>query len=54
MVSQAEHDHLEHACTVQSCGRPGSDPGNGRVVEQTWLPGVDCQVRQRTSHVSFS
>ena len=29
---------------MQSCGGPGSDQGNERVVEQTWL---------RASHVSF-
>ena len=33
---------------------PGSNHGNGRVVEQAWLPGVDCQIRQRTSLVSIS
>ena len=37
--SQAEHDDLEHACPMQRCGGPGSNQGNSRVVEQTWLPG---------------
>ena len=40
---QADHDDLEHACAMQGCGRPGSNQGDGRVAEQTWLLGV---VRQ--------
>ena len=51
---QAEHDDLEDGCAMQRRGGPGSNQGNGRVVEQTWLPGVDCQVTQWTSHVSIS
>ena len=39
-------DDLDHACPMQRCGGPGSNQGNGRVVEQTWLPGFDCQIGQ--------
>ena len=48
------HDDLEHVCAMQGRGGPGSNKGNGRVVEQTWLFGVDCQVRQWTIHVTIS
>ena len=32
--SQAKHDDLERACAMQGRGGPGSNQGNGRVVEQ--------------------
>ena len=44
--SQATHDDLEYACAMQRRGGPGSNHRNGRVVKQTWLPEVSCQVRQ--------
>ena len=44
--SEVDQDDLEHACAMQMRGGPGSNHGNGRVVEQAWLPGVDCQIRQ--------
>ena len=51
--NQANHD-LEHACAMQRRGGPGSNQGNGRVAEQTWLPGVDCQIGQRASQGRWS
>ena len=44
--SQAEHDDLERSCAMQRRGGPGSSRRNCRVVEQTVIPGVDCQIRQ--------
>ena len=44
--SQAEHDDLEHACAVQGCGGSGSNQGDSRVSEQTWLTRVDCEIRK--------
>ena len=39
---------------VECKGRPASNQGNGRDVEQTWVPRVDCQIAQWASHVSIS
>ena len=44
--NQAEFDDLEHACSMQRCGRPGSNQGDGRVAEQTWLSRADWQIGQ--------
>ena len=37
---------LEHDCAMQGRGGKGSNQRNCRVVEQTGVPGVDCQIRQ--------